>query len=239
MGLAPEVDAWRGLQSSVFVAAMIYPGILAGGGQVTVGNVLPILSDLLYPIASASISARFFSTATALWIFRVVAFEKQLGVALDTIEHATAEHQVNVRVAFLRMQPPRVRVLFAANLPNKLPRAFDLLCVGQLHGQSKFNLVIKRGIGSFVFVGLDPKHSRVSLRPAWHIPALAMGELTVMALGETPKPHDVIVLVHGEPILRSATTFDSEMENAHAPPELAVEVFARRRCALFLRRRNR
>ena len=127
MGFSAKVDARSGFQSTVFVAAMIYPGILAGGGQVTVGNVLPIRSDLLYPFATARISAGFLPTAAALRIFRVVALEKLLGVALDTIEHATAKHQVYMRVAFFGMQSPRVGVFFATDLANKLTHTFDLL----------------------------------------------------------------------------------------------------------------
>ena len=96
--MATHVDAGGLVHASRFVAAMIDQGVVTRGGQVPIGNVLPILPHLDYPIWTARISTRFFTATAAVWIFRVVSLEEFLLAALDVIEHSAREHQMNVGV---------------------------------------------------------------------------------------------------------------------------------------------
>lgn len=85
---ASEMDAWGLVKATCFIAAMVDPGIVTSSGQVTVGNVLPVLSNLLYPIRATCIATGFLPASATFRVLGVVTFEELIGIALDTIEHS-------------------------------------------------------------------------------------------------------------------------------------------------------
>lgn len=131
-GTATKMDAGCLIEPTIFVAAMINPVVEAGGGQVTIGDVLPVRPNLLHPLWAARISAGLLAASSTLWIFCVVPFEKLIGIAVDAIKHSAREHQVDVRVAFFVVQPPGMWMLITTYLPNVFSCSRYLLIQSQL-----------------------------------------------------------------------------------------------------------
>lgn len=196
-----------------------------------IGDFLPPPADIFQPVVARGAC---LGGSAAVRIFRVVPFEKLVGVALDAIELPTAPLQMNVRVIFFVVKSHFKRVLVAAKFCGELARCSALLNRIQFNRQGKFCLVINISIRSLEFVGRLPKLSWIFNRPDGHISTQRPTQLSIMALGETPLPHDVIMLVDTKAAVLSATMLDVEMINTHGGAVvLALAVFARRRCALF------
>lgn len=202
-GTAAEMDAGGFVKASGFVTTVVNPIIMAGVRQVAVGEVLPIFPNLLYPLRAARITAGFLATTASIWIFCVVPFEELLLISFNAIQHSAGEHQVDVRVALFVVESKGIWMLVATDRLSEFTRSGNLLLLGQLTWQGEFHFVVERAICTLMHVQLYPKFARIISGPRRHISIFSKRQLTIVTLGETTKPRDVIVLIDGQPILRS------------------------------------
>ncbi|BBN88866.1 hypothetical protein AZSP09_18890 [Azospira sp. I09] len=106
MGLATEVYARGLVEASGLVAAVINPRIVASGGEAMIGYLLPVLSHAADPLRAARFAAGLLPAAAFLGRLGVVALEKLASVTLDTVEDATAKHQMRMGIPRLVMKAP-------------------------------------------------------------------------------------------------------------------------------------
>jgi hypothetical protein len=199
------MDAGGLVKTARGMAAMVDPVIMATVRQVVVGDVLPVVPDLLHPLRAARITAGFLAATASIWIFCVISFEELFLITLNAIQHSASEHQVDVRVAFFCMESKEIWMLIAADRLSELTRSGDLLLFGQLTRQGEFHFVVERAICTLMHVQLYPKFAWIISGPRRHISTFSKRQLAIVTLGETTKSRDVVVLIDGQPIFRSAT----------------------------------